>query len=145
VTTNERDIVFWDCDDNTERLRHMDQFEAIIDALVGRMVPGMTPERVLSTLRDAFGETITVYGFARMAMPTLERFLDMLMDWLNNDLELGDLNGADPPSDGLKAAARVFHEAMLSEYEPWGCEIVTKEEVNIEQWIRENEPEWLEP
>jgi hypothetical protein len=98
---------------------------------------------VLSTLRDGVGETIRVYGFARTEMPSCEIVLEHLMDWLDNDMELGDVDGAEPPSEALKAGARAFYDILVREYTPWSCEVVTQEEVNIEQWIRENQPEWL--
>ena len=143
MTTTDRPIVYWDCDEDTERLSHTDQDDAILYALDEWLDPTMTPTEVLSTLRDGIGETITVHGFARMEMPTYELFLEHLMEWLDNDLELGDVDGADPPSEALQAGARAFYEVLLKEYTPWSCEVVAKEEVNIEQWIRENKPEWL--
>ena len=138
----DREIILWDCNEEKEQLSHLELDDAIEAAIEPWLERGMTREQFLAQLDEALGPTINVHGFARSEMPTFERLLDKLMDWLDIDLELGSPDGPDEPSEGLKAAARTFHEALLREYTPWSCEPVTTEEVNLREWI-EKHPEVL--
>lgn len=124
---------FWGAHDD-ERLVYTsadDAIEAILDAL--------EPAEF-----DEIGE-VTVYGFQPMKpSPSLGWDpLDILLEQL--DEQHGDPEGdGTRPTEAMRAAEKVFIDAVLAEYESWACEpsgeIVT---VNALEWVREHRPGWL--
>ncbi len=149
--SDEREPLFYTCDDDAESLTDTEPEEAVRCHLDAMLEPRMTPEQVLAALP----KTITLYGYARTVLPPTvpdpDDVLDNIMERIEED-EYGDPDGVSwedrmdlPAVNGLKAKARELCEAIRLLYKPWSCEQVTKEEVDVEKWIRENEPEWLLP
>lgn len=119
--------------DGDELLIHYSADEAIEDIIDGRH-----PDPI-----DSIGK-ITVYEYeprdvnGRYFYP-LEWMLEIL------DEEYGDPNDCGTePTEKMKAAEKVFVDAVLSEYLPWTCEQSGKAvTVNALDWVRENRPDWL--
>lgn len=129
-----REAVFFSCDDGCEYLEHEDPDEAIAAALDDWDVK----------LFRAADAVITVYGFARM-YPTAESCgapLESLLETLDEDR--GNPDGPDDATDAMKKAEAVFIAAVLAEYVPWACEAVGESTVNVAEWVKKNNPEWLE-
>jgi len=125
-------IVAWGLEDD-ERLSHSEMDDAI--------------ESVLDGIGDlnAPPETIEMCGFIhkkpsvkREATGALDRILESL------DEEYGDPDGGYiEATDSMKDAAQEFVAAVLDEYTVWACEIVKRETVNVQEWIKENRPDWI--
>lgn len=131
MTTNNREIVYWDCSYH-EQLTYEDQDEAI--------------EAYLDDLDDVknLPETIEVNGYARMVFnPAHCHALTHVLEHM--DEEYGDPDGGyTEPTEAMKAAEKVFLEAVAKEYTPWACEVVKTIKVNVKEWIAKNRPDWLE-
>ena len=144
---SEEKVVFWSCDDACESLYHGDREDAIEEWLDKFLEPNMTPEQVLAALP----EELEVYGYARMKPPTPDGVLDPdpdgVLERVLEDLDevYGDPDAATKPTPAMKAAAQTFVDSIMAEYVSWACYCVHSEMVNVPAWIRENEPEWLEP
>ena len=130
--SEEREIVYWDAD-GEERLTHDDRDEAI--------------ESILENSDQGDGD-LEICGYARMALPGTERMADEVLEHLfeytleeYSDPE-GDYDAGQ--TDAMKAAAIKFIEVFKAEYVPWACEIVKRETIDVEEWIKENRPDWLE-
>jgi len=129
----DRKIVFWG-DKDDEHLTFAEMDDAI--------------ESILDGMDDinALPETIDVCGFARMepnakseAVRVLERTLSDL------DQEYGNPDGNyTKATDSMQEAAKTFVAAVLDEYTVWACDIVKRETVNVQAWIKENRPDWIE-
>lgn len=129
----ERKVEFWD-KAGREELHYRDKNKAI--------------ESILDFF-DPFPETIEICGYARVEKPAPEKLegsvLENLIEHLDCDFELGHPDGDSYEiTDGMKEAESVFIKAVLKEYNPWSCEIVTRETVDVQKWVRENRPDWLE-
>ena len=128
----DRPVAYWDCCDDAEILYHDEKFEAIEAYLDGG---------------DRWDGTITVHGFARMVVP--EPIDGDANELINSHFE-GSweeyLSPVDSPitTERMLAAARIFLRVMHEDFEPWVCEIVTSEEVDVAAWIAEHRPKWLE-
>ena len=128
--SNQRKIVFWDCGD--PEILNFDEMDVAI-------------EDHLSVTRagEPLPATIEVCGYARMkaTVSTLDhRALEDLLDTL--DEEYG---GDDPtePTGRMRAAAKRFVKAVLSEYVVWNCEVIERRTVNVAEWVHANAPHWL--
>jgi len=134
---------FWSHDDGCETLHHTDMDDAIRDHLDSMLSPGCD---TLATLP----ETITVYGFTRNVIGKNEPALDpgMVVERIFEDLdeEYGDPDGRDDsPAPQILAAAEALCAAVREHYRVWTCERTCEERINVAEWVRENEPEWLQP
>ena len=124
-----REVIYWDCDERVKLLMYKDIDEAIEAYL--DYLNNMEEVEVLPT-------TITVYGHAKVPVSitpgsTLDRELEYL------DEEHGNPDGAyTRATEKMKAAEKVFHDAMLSEYVGWCCEVVEKREINVKEWRAAN-------
>jgi len=127
---NEREIVYWDSD-GTERLMHTDQFQAI--------------NSILENSDQADGD-LEICGYARMELPATKRMAEDVLDHLFEYCleEHLDPEGSysDAITDTMKEAAEKFIEAFKAEYVSWACEIVKRETIDVEEWIKENRPDW---
>ena len=125
---SEREIVFWDCDEHREELTWTDRDEAI--------------EYGIDDAAEDSPETIMVYGFARMT-PSLDA--NDVREWLANGPfdELLDPDGDDWWTDDMQRAAEEFCARIRGAFKPWACEQVTKETVNVREWLQEHRPDWL--
>ena len=127
-----REIVYWDSE-GEEYLTHQDQDEAI--------------ESILENSDQADGN-LMICGYARMRKPDPEKWahelLDHAIEYLDCNYDLGSPDDATESTKEQMAAALSFAKAILKDYEPWACEIITKQIINVEEWIKENRPDWLE-
>ena len=117
----ERKIVYWGGPEE-ERLQYSDK-EDVIEAILEDF--------------DELPETIEVCGYARMninlggAYGPLERILESL------DEEYGDPDGdGSEPTEAMKEAEKAFMAVIAQEYEPWACEEIARETVNVTDWIK---------
>lgn len=138
------EAVLFDCDDGEERLSHTDPEEAIVDSLDKWLDPGPGCD-VLAVLREKVGETIKVYAFRRMPMRGPDpRYV---LDWIYEDLseEYSDPDGDDNgPTAEINAAAEALCDLIRKEYDVWPCEVCGSAEVNVEAFVRDVRPDWLE-
>lgn len=132
----EREVVYWDCEDGVENLLFTNISEAVAFAY----------DRSRHEERHA-PKTVTVYGYARIPAPQDPLLADRVVRWLlseiddtyrpvtghNAEIECGQ-NFREPPTKpraAQTAAARVFVNAVLADYVPWGCEVVVERTVNV--------------
>ena len=139
---------FWDgalysCDDGDETLIHTDPDDAIEEALDKWLSPKVS---VLEHLRSAVGETITVFAFKRRVVdddePDAERLLEDVLERL--DEEYGNPDEASTPTDAMRTAAETFCAAIRAEYHVWQCDGFAQAKVNVDAWVRDRRPDWLE-
>ena len=106
-------------------------------------------EHIESLLRDKWPETVSLHGFVRM---TVEYKPGRRFGPLANILEALDEEYGDPddnhdetkPTPKMEEAECAFIAAVVAEYKPWTCEEIYQEEVNVMEWVRANQPDWLE-
>lgn len=129
-------VDFWG-EPGAERLEH-----AAIDELV---------EAILDGSLETAG-TLVVHGWRRrevdeaMRERLAGRALESLLYEMDCNEELGDPDGEyhTARTDGMKAAARDFVDAVAAGYDVWACEAVLAVEVDIAEWVKENAPHWLD-
>lgn len=135
--------VLYSCDDDAESISSSDPEDAIDSALDRWLEPKVS---VLEHLKSAVGDTITVYAFKRMKLgkrPTSEDILERVYEEL--DEEYGDPDQASEPTPTVEAAAEALCALIRAEYVPWACECCGSAVVNVEAFVREKHPDWLEP
>lgn len=97
--------------------------------------------------RDQWPETVEVsrheprvidVGFLRRAL--LEHALEAIDD------EFGDPDGGyTDETPRMKEAEETFIKVIIEEYgEPWACDEVSRETINVREWVEKNNPHWLE-
>lgn len=121
-----KEVVFWDCDDSTERLQHETIDEAVQD--------------YLDSFTDGSAEpgVIEVFGYARIKV-NQERFKAVVLEAAETYLaENFDGEDGHEQCDDIKVAAGVFVGVYLENYTPWGCQIVKIEKVDVKEWKRRN-------
>ena len=130
-----KEIKFWGSK-SVEYLTHTEMDDAIES-----MLDGIGDINVLP-------KTIEICSYARMELPKAESLASSVLESLIEDLdnEHGDPTGdhLTEISDTMKEAAKDFVTAVLKEYVSWACELVKCETVNVQEWIKENRPDWLE-
>lgn len=128
----EKEIVFWECDEDAEYLTCDTIDEAV--------------EKHLDELDDIenFPDTLKVYGHARRTI-NRERFRAMIAERAQEylDEEYGGEYGCDITEEAEKALD-VFVDAYIKECTPWQCEKVETKEINVNEWVKEHAPHWLE-
>lgn len=136
---NYRTIVFWSCYGDAENLTDTDPDDAIRDYLDGFLSPGCDVLEMLP-------ETVELYGYARMKTDGIELDADSILERVleNLDDEYGDPDDRTTPTPAMKKAAKAFVAVIRDEYKVWSCEVVNRQVIQVEDWVRENEPEWLE-
>ena len=126
----EKEIEFWD-DEGTEILNYTDKDEAIEYILDGI---GELPDK------------LEICGYTRRIMTeSAESLGDSVLDDLLERLD-DEYGGEDETerTDEMKKAATIFANKMLSLYSVWQCEIVKREIIDVNEWVKENCPNWLE-
>lgn len=127
-----REIVFWAVAPGEDELTHETVDEAVEDFIDRWPHEARSPE------------SVEVIGYARRVveddgMGSLESMLYHL------DEELGDPKGDyTTPTPRMVEAAAAFAKVVCSEYVSWQCEEVTRQTVDVREWIRKHHPEWLE-
>lgn len=98
---------------------------------------------------DSFGKpnfpkTLTVYGWARKTVEP-DFLKDSILEFVTERLD-EEYGGEDASEITVKMqeAEAQFIAVILKEYTPWQCEHVSEEEINVQDWINENRPDWLE-
>lgn len=94
---------------------------------------------------DRFPTTLHLYGYARMhaGLGDCGCSLDDLIERLDEEYGDPDGNYDCPITDKMREAEKIFHETVLSEYAPWACEEICEEDVDVQEWIKRNRPDWL--
>lgn len=90
-------------------------------------------------------ETLHLSGYVPMVptVPVHLTLLDTLLEAL--DEEFGDDDGdGTKATPAMEAAEQAFITAVLAEYEPFMCEDVYHETVNVREWVKAHRPDWLE-
>lgn len=130
-----KQVNFWDWNNHREILNFRELGDAIGDYLDRKAEDFDGSERdFINSLPDR----VTFYGYTPMDTPTLDAH-DLTVDVLNFlDEEVGDPNGSGTePTEAMLEAARAFHAAVLSEYEPWMHEATVIKEIDVKAWIAE--------
>uniref|UniRef100_A0A6H1ZXB4 Uncharacterized protein n=1 Tax=viral metagenome TaxID=1070528 RepID=A0A6H1ZXB4_9ZZZZ len=122
---------FYSCNKDEERLNTNNPDEAIGELL--DILPGIFPDKI----------TLYCYSRIKVEESNCNDSLNELIEYL--DEEFGDPEG-DPSeiTDKMREAEKEFVRVVVSEYTPWACEIVHEEEIDVEEWIRKNRPEWMD-
>ena len=126
----DNEIEYWDCEDDAETLYYESKDEAI--------------ESYLDNIVDDFPDEIYVYGYAKIEpkFSVLTGYvLEKTLEWL--DEEYGPEDDYTEPTDTMAEAEDVFIDAILKEYVSRRYQVVHKEVVYVEDWVRENRPDWL--
>jgi len=82
---------------------------------------------------------VVVHGFARMQLKVNEfsghDVLEGLLERMDEDYMLGE--DCDPTSSTkkMRAAEKVFIQAIIDEYVPWACEEVTSKKINLKEHL----------
>jgi len=132
--SKKRKIILWDAE-GCEHLTHTEMDVAIEAALDGMDDINNLPE------------ILTVRGYARMELPSAK---SLAINALDSMLETLDEEHSNPEGDGtartdeMQKAAVEFATVVLDGYTSWACEIVKTETINVQEWIKENRPDWLE-
>jgi len=90
-------------------------------------------------------ETITINKYARMVPSPKDlegSLVESALEWLDDTFGEPDV-GYTKPTPAMLVAEKVFVAAILDEYEPWMCEQVGEETINVLEWVKANIPEWL--
>lgn len=129
---------YYTCDDSAEEYTDTDRDECIRNYLDGMLDPHCD-------VLERLPKTVTVHEAKRNVLPPNEPNIDMVLERVLEDLdeEHGNPDGAPDPTRKMIAAATEFVRVIREEYTVWTCSIVGKEEVQVEPWVREHEPEWL--
>lgn len=125
---------FYDCDEDTDTLKHETSHEAVMYLLDG-------------THTSAWPDTLTVYAWERqslsdkergwMASRVAEHFYDSVFE------EYRDPNKPAPAE--LAQLARNFVDSVIEDIGIWSCDRAKEHDeiVVVANWIRENEPSWI--
>lgn len=140
-----RECAFYSCDESVEEYTNSDPHEEIAKTLDSVLRPA-TPD-VLAALKSAFGgEILTVYGYTRRKLDANEPDPAAVLERVIEDLD-DEYGGGDDPTDitaAMQDAAAAFVAVIRAEYQVWQCEQTHSAQVNIEAWVREHRPDWLE-
>lgn len=122
-------IEFWGSE-NDERLSYDNMDEAI--------------ESILEDSGETTG-TLEICGFTRVDPPTVDWFASEILECAleNLDCDLGDPEGGTDPTSEMIEASKTFATELLKEYKIWACEVIERKTIDINKWIKENNPEWL--
>ncbi len=113
----------WSTNDADEHLTHEDIGEAVYEWW------------------DQGGEEdeVTVYGYKRREFPpeedTSRYVLDLVLEWLDENHELGNPDAASEPTKRMEEAARVFAREIADEYHVWACELVETKRVKVADYL----------
>jgi hypothetical protein len=121
---------FWDAGDN-EELTSITMDDAIQEYLDSSDIDLHDP-----TI------TIMVNGFNKRDIREYDmKVLDDLLDKI--DEEYGNPDKPYQPNKRLLDAEKEFVKVFLEEYDVWACDKVCEREINVHEWVKENEPQWL--
>ena len=132
ANSKEEKIVFWGQEDDV-RLTHTDMDDAIESILDG-----------VGDIKD-LPETIEVCGYVHR-MPDLKKEAFIVLERMLEGLDetYGDPDGYTKATDCMIDAAEKFAKAIIDEHKVWACQLVKRETINVQAWIKENRPDWIE-
>lgn len=134
----ERPVVIWHWRDDEEELPACDDVDEAVYNAIHAAGWGMCGKLERPGMLE---ETVTVYGFARMAPTVLAwRYLEQALEDLDEEHSDGS---ATKPTPAMIEAADAFASAIEREYVSWACEVVEKRVVNVREWCAAHRPEWL--
>lgn len=126
---SKREVICWGAPDE-ERLTHDDMDEAI--------------EAILDAWDGPLTGTVTVCGFARMPFRLdFDRILDDILERLDEELSNPDGEPTEP-TPKMRAAAEALVDAIKADYVVWACEEVERHEIDVQAWVREHRPDWID-
>jgi hypothetical protein len=127
------DAKYWGSEDE-ERFTHTDPEDAIEGLLDSRHPHPITEERL--TIVGVSPRSVAGQADQRWILEeVLERLDEDFGDWEGESTE---------PTDEMKAAAKVFAEAIEKAYTPFQCDETARFTFNPLEWAREHRPDWLE-
>lgn len=135
---------FYSCDEGDEELTHTDPEDATEQAFDAWLSPKVSP---LEHLRTMVGETIKVYAFKRRVLDPLDPNANAIVERIYEDLD-DEYGGGDSPSEPTKDVLLAAHRlamAIRADYQVWQCEKVAEATFNVDAWVKECRPDWLEP
>lgn len=136
---------FYSCSEDDETLTSTDPEDAVEEALDAWMSPKVSP---LEHLRTMVGETVKVYAFKRRPLdpqdPNAETIVERIYEDLDDEYGGGDGPQVEPTKDVIQAA-RALVAAIRADYRVWQCEKVAEATFNVDSWVKECRPDWLEP
>ena len=134
----ERPVVIWHYREDEEELPSCDDPDEAIYNAIHEAGWGMCGKLERPGMLE---ETVTVYGFARMA-PKVQawRYLEQVLEDLDEEHSDGSATKATP---AMVEAADAFAAAIEREYVSWACEVVEKRVVNVREWCAVHRPGWL--
>ena len=125
MKVNGREIVLWECDPDAEHLHHENIDEAV-EAYLERMAEQGEPIKE--------GE-LAVFGYARMEVPVPDAMWVLESLYAGPWEELLDPEGDITYSTELVDAAKRFCEEAARLFDPWACEVIHTETVDVAEWI----------
>ena len=129
--TKPREIVYWDCDETAEVL----EWETLDEAIEHHLDGLAWSEQ---------GLELSVYGWARKQVTALDFSdpLNLLLESIRDNEEglIGEDEGADDKATpAMREAAKAFLDVVVSEFQPWCCEVIETRTVNVREWLAEKE------
>ena len=103
-------------------------------------------ESILDEPLEDMPETIEVCGYIPM-VPNKTKIAKHVVEHLVEHLEdeFGNPDGDYvETTDNIKKAAEDLVRTVLEEFTVWACDLVKWKTINVQEWIKENRPEWLE-
>ena len=90
--------------------------------------------------------TLEICGFNRMkpylSEATRENLLENIYEVLDETFGGPDGETTRAPKE-IEEAFKSFVDLLLSKYQSWACEVVTKEKVDVKKWVENHCPEWI--
>lgn len=147
VVEPERGVVIWHYRNDEETLpANDDPDEATYFAIhnEGHAQWDRAAGRHMLTRPEFVDETVTIYGYARMAPSVIADFI-VERELERLDEELGEPGGdeSSEPTPAMLEAAEALATVIEREYKPWACEVIETRVVNVREWCAAHRPEWL--
>lgn len=120
----DRIVKFWTCLQHAEELHHRDIASAVAELFD----------------MDPLPETVEVYGYAPVILPSAEELAQQYLSPLRHLLALLDDEFSNPdgeatdPSRRMVEAELAFLRVVLEEYEVWDCERVETRTVRVQDY-----------
>ena len=150
--THVDDIAGYIVEGHDEEIVKTNHFEAIEMCLDGFFEPDWTGKELKVKQPVQMPKTLTVDTYRRMDAASYIKRLNPLEDVLMNaDENFGSEDGSDgwhtrQEMREMEEAERIFLARIARIYRSWMCEPIPelRETVDVEQWIKDECPEWLE-
>lgn len=123
-----KEVVFWSCGDGDDSLSHVDQYDAIEDFLDDIPVIEWPIELEL------FGYAPLKPDIEGLAKSTIDKLIEYIDEELGDPEEYSDTKC----SDKMLKNAKKLVESIIEEYDNFVYEVVTKEVIKTEDYIKTN-------